>query len=178
MNPLESYYLNQAGSGGNEYAGVVRFQRGRGPILSLLGRIFRPLIPLLKNIGGSFLDSGLNVVQDLRSQQPANFDDFKDSLRTSIKARGKEAIKAAATNALEHVRDNMSSTQKGSGHRRRRRAASRISIKRTSRTKRGRKRGSRTASKGRTRRTTRRRQTRRKTRRNTLKSLEVPPYLK
>lgn len=111
MYTLDDYYNNQAGSGLGGYAGVIRFQRGRGPVGAFLKRFMTPLIPLLKNIGGTFLDNTVSAVNDLRARDSFNLDDMKKTFRD----KGEQALFSAADQVISHAKRRISSKQAGSG---------------------------------------------------------------
>lgn len=79
---LESYYVNQAGSGiGSVFAGS-RTQVGHG-FGSFMGGLFRKAVPYLKRIGTSVLKGGAQVASDMLAGKPFN---------ESARARTKEGI--------------------------------------------------------------------------------------
>lgn len=78
---MESYYVNQAGSGIVPYAGM-RFQKGRG----FFGRLFTGTVfPLIKQIlpylGKKALDTGLSVANDVVNRRG----NFRDALKSNLK---------------------------------------------------------------------------------------------
>ena len=96
---LESYYINQAGSGGVFVGG--RGQLGHG-IGSFFSGLFRQAAPYLKRIGGQVLKSGARVASDMLGGK---------SFSESARARAQEGIN-------EYLDEPGVSQQSGSGLRR------------------------------------------------------------
>jgi hypothetical protein len=88
---LNTYYINQAGSGLPGFEGV-RYQRGHG----FFGRVFKTaLMPLLKFLGKRAVASGADIVGDVLEGR---------NIKESAKERGKEAIRGVASAGVERAR--------------------------------------------------------------------------
>lgn len=117
MTTLDNYYCTQAGSGASQYTGVHRFQRGSGRVGDLFGRAYRTILPFLKDIGETLLDSSKDIYNDLASKEDLKFEDFTDS----VLKRGSQAIGRTATKVSKRINEMLDVDQSGSGRRRRRR---------------------------------------------------------
>lgn len=118
---MDSYYVNQAGSGISGFAGV-RYQRGDG----FLGRlwsggilpIIKKALPLFSDIGKQVgkrgLSTGLDIAQDVLDEDDVNMATIKES----AKKRLKQGAKAAGKDTIAHIR-----SLAGVGLKRRRRRA-------------------------------------------------------
>lgn len=101
MNPYESYYVNQAGTGLVGFQGV-RYQRGNG----IFGRFFRGVLPtLLRYLGKQAVGAGAEIATDV-----LNGEKFSAAAGKRLKERGKNLIKAAIKRGHEEIE-----TQAGSG---------------------------------------------------------------
>lgn len=104
---MDSYYVNQAGSGISGFAGV-RYQRGDG----FLGRlwtggilpIIKKALPLFSNIGRQVgkraVATGLDIAQDVLDEEDINMKTIKES----AKKRLKQGAKAAGKDTIAHIR--------------------------------------------------------------------------
>ena len=104
---MDSYYVNQAGSGISGFAGV-RYQRGDG----FLGRlwtggilpIIKKALPLFsdigKQVGKRALSTGLDIAQDVLDEDDVNMATIKES----AKKRLKQGAKAAGKDTIAHIR--------------------------------------------------------------------------
>lgn len=104
---MDSYYVNQAGSGISGFAGV-RYQRGDG----FLGRlwtggilpIIKKALPLFsdigKQVGKRALSTGLDIAQDVLDEEDINMATIKES----AKKRLKQGAKAAGKDTIAHIR--------------------------------------------------------------------------
>src|SRR5256885_13950463 len=104
---MDSYYVNQAGSGIGGFAGV-RYQRGDG----FLGRlwtggilpIIKKALPLFsdigKQVGKRALSTGLDIAQDVLDEEDVNM----ATLKESAKKRLKQGAKAAGKDTIAHIR--------------------------------------------------------------------------
>lgn len=104
---MDSYYINQAGSGISGFAGV-RYQRGDG----FLGRlwtggilpIIKKALPLFsdigKKVGKRALSTGLDIAQDVLDEEDINMATIKES----AKKRLKQGAKAAGKDTIAHIR--------------------------------------------------------------------------
>lgn len=86
MNPYNTYYVNQAGSGISVYSGS-RYQRGHG----LFGKLFSSaILPALKFLGKQALGTGVNVAQDV-----LHGENFKKSVIRRAKQSGRNTASSA-----------------------------------------------------------------------------------
>lgn len=81
MNPYESYYLEQAGSGVVAYTGT-RYQKGNG----FFGRLISGFaLPLLKYFGKQGLETVGNIVTDIKENPETSIKDIlKRQSKTSL----------------------------------------------------------------------------------------------
>src|SRR5437870_11061690 len=104
---MDSYYVNQAGSGISGFAGI-RYQRGDG----FLGRlwsggilpIIKKALPLFsdigKQVGKRALSTGLDIAQDVLDEEDVNMATIKES----AKKRLKQGATAAGKDTIAHIR--------------------------------------------------------------------------
>lgn len=93
---MTSYYLNQAGHGGDIYAGQL-YQRGSG-IGSFLSGIARYAMPLIKKslpfLGKELLKSSTNILSDVADHNSSFKDAFRKRGRETLKNLSDEAIRS------------------------------------------------------------------------------------
>ena len=93
MNPYESYYLNQAGSGLATYTGI-RYQKGNG----FFGRLISGFaLPLLKYFGRQGLEAAGNVVTQIRENPEAKVSDI-------LKKQAKSSLAKATEDGAERAK--------------------------------------------------------------------------
>ena len=134
-NPYVQYHLaQQKGHGMPVFRGSA-WQMGHGQMGYGLGNLFRSLAkvvaPLVKKgakaLGNIAMKTGVDLLGDVAAGK---------NVKEAVKARGLQAVDAAKTKALEHIRQK---TQTGSGRRARSRSAKRSrSTKRSKSTNRSR----------------------------------------
>jgi hypothetical protein len=112
MNPYESYYINQVGSGLPGFQGI-KYQKGHGffnRMVASIGNIIKALAPRL---GKRALTSGINLAQDVLAGE---------NVKKSALSRLKEAGTGVADETLDLLKSRL---QKGSGYKRKRKACKR-----------------------------------------------------
>lgn len=80
MNEFERYYVAQAGNGIAGFNGV-RYQKGKG----FFGRILSGAVfPLLKFLGKNFLQTGVNVANDVLGSDDFSLENIKSKTKKNI----------------------------------------------------------------------------------------------
>lgn len=96
MNPYETYYLNQAGSGMATYTGV-RYQKRNG----FFGRLISGFaMPLLKYFGKRGLEAAGNVVSEIKQNPDMK---MKDILKSTAKRSLSQITDDGASRAKKFI---------------------------------------------------------------------------
>lgn len=123
---FDKYYEQQAGGSISSWYKGTPNQRGHG-VGSFLGGLFRHALPLLKSgarsIGKEFLQSGINVLNDMGSEDK--------TLKSSLKEQGIEAV----DNLKRKAKEKVFSFLKGEGYKMKRKRKSVQSKKKKQRRK-------------------------------------------
>lgn len=116
MDYYETYFNSQVGYGGGYSRGVGQVfigaphQRGHGGIGSFLAGLFRKVLPLLsrgaKAVGKEALRTGLNIVNDVTTQN------------TPIKESFRNRVKESSENLKRKAEEKLDKLMEGSGYKR------------------------------------------------------------